>query len=220
VAIGPAFSAEQWAAAYQASLKDPYADVPKGPYFSPINPEINWGTPQQSSPAPPPTPAPSPSPTYSPSPPPPPPTPPDPWQRTPSYAGPKGVKQAEPDIVLDPEIDASGDFIVERFFEELGGTELIKLSRYDLIDGINVSYSPIANLSSLRRRYNPNNIIALDILAESEFAKASIDLLSRGPYEPYFDDNGDLVIEVDIIRPEENIEAQISQSGTVSRIDI
>jgi hypothetical protein len=195
---------------------DPYASVPKGPYFSPINPEVNWGTPQPPSSGG----SGDPAPTYTPAPPPPPPTPPDPWQRTPTYSAPKGVKQAEPDIVLDPEIDASGDFIVERFFEELGGTELIKLSRYDLIDGINVSYNPIANLSSLRRRYNPNNIIALDILAESEFAKASIDLLSRGPYEPYFDDNGDLVIEVDIIRPEENIEAQISQSGTVSRIDI
>jgi hypothetical protein len=110
--------------------------------------------------------------------------------------------------------------IVERFFEELGGTELINLSRYDLIDGIDVSYQPIANLSRLRRRFNPNNIIALDILSDNEFAKFSINLLSRGINEPYFDDSGNLVVEVDIIKPEENIEVEISLSGTVTRIEL
>ena len=153
-------------------------------------------------------------------PPPPPATPLSPWNTIPTYTAPAGIKQAQPDIVLDPDIDTSGDYIVERFFEELGGTELINLSRYDLIDGINVVYNPIANLSSLRRRYNPNNIIALDVLSDNEFSKVSIDLLSRGPQEPYFDDNGDLVIEIDIIRTEENIEAEISLSGTVSRIEL
>lgn len=153
-------------------------------------------------------------------PPPPPPTPPNPWNTISTFTAPKGIKQAQPDIIIDPEIDTSGDYIVERFFEELGGTELINLSRYDLIDGINVVYNPIANLSSLRKRYNPNNIIALDVLSDNEFSKVSIDLLSRGPGIPYFDDNGNLTIEVDIIRTEENIEAEISLSGTVARIEL
>ena len=153
-------------------------------------------------------------------PPPPPATPPSPWNTIPTYTTPKGIKQAQPDIVIDPEIDTSGDYIVERFFEELGGTELINLSRHDLIDGIDVVYNPIANLSSLRKRYNPNNIIALDVLSDNEFSKVSIDFLSRGPSEPYFDEDGNLVIEVDIIRPEENIEAEISLSGTINRIEL
>lgn len=150
-------------------------------------------------------------------------TPPSPyWIRaiTAANESAKGIRQADPDIIIDPEIDTSGDFIVERFFEELGGTELISISRHDLIDGINVVYNPIANLSRLRRRFNPNNIIALDYLSENEFNKTPIDLISRGIYEPYFDDNGDLVVEIDIIRPEENIETEISQSGTVSRIEL
>lgn len=148
-------------------------------------------------------------------------TPPSPYWLTERTVQPKtGIKQADPDIILDPEIDTSGDYIVERFFEELGGTELITLSRYDLIDGINVTYNPIANLSQLRRRFNPNNIIAIDFLSENEFTRTSIDLLSRGIHEPYFNDNGDLIIEVDIIRSEENIEAEISLSGTVSVIEL
>ena len=148
----------------------------------------------------------------------PPPTPPNPWTTTSSYVAPTGIKQADPDIVLDPDIVTSGDYITERFFEELGGTELINLSRHDLIDGIDVSYSPIANLSRLRQRFNPNNIIATNITADNEFAKASIDLVSRGMNEPYFDDGGNLIVKVDIIRLEENIEVEISQSGTLTRI--
>ena len=151
---------------------------------------------------------------------PPPATPPSPWNTTLTFTASKGIKQAQPDIVIDPEIDTSGDYIVERFFEELGGTELINLSRHDLIDGIDVVYNPIANLSSLRKRYNPNNIIALDVLSDNEFSKVSISLLSRGPGEPYFDENGNLIIEVGIIRTEENIEAEISLSGTVNRIEL
>lgn len=151
-------------------------------------------------------------------PPPPPPTPPNPWMTTSSYIAPTGIKQADPDIVLDPDIVTSGDYITERFFEELGGTELINLSRHDLIDGIGVSYSPIANLSRLRQRFNPNNIIATDAISDNEFAKSSIDLVSRGMSKPYFDDEGNLIAKVDIIRLEENIEVEISQSGTLTRI--
>lgn len=163
---------------------------------------------------------PAPGPSYSPPPPPPPPTPPNPWMTNRTFVTPTGVKQAEPDIVLDPTTDTSGDYIVERFFEELGGTELINISRHDLIDGINVVYNPIANLSRLRQRFNPNNIIALDVLAQDEFSRASINLLSRGINEPYFDDNGNLIVEIDIIKPEENIDVEISESGTVTRIEL
>lgn len=147
-------------------------------------------------------------------------TPPSPWSTTTTFTTPKGIRQAQPDIILEPGTDTSGDYIVERFFEELGGTELISLSRHDLIDGISVVYNPIANLSLLRRRYNPNNVIALSFLSDNEFSRAGIDLLSREPGNPYFDDNGNLVIEVGIIRSEENIEAEISLSGTVTRIEL
>jgi len=158
--------------------------------------------------------------TSPPPPPPPPPTPPNPWITTSTYQAPRGIKQAQPDIVLDPEIDTTGDYIVERFFEELGGQELINLSRHDLIDGINVVYNPIANLSRLRQRFNPNNIIESDFLSQNETRNATIDIISRGMYEPVFDDQGRLVVEIDIIRPEENIEMQVSISETLTRIEL
>lgn len=159
-------------------------------------------------------------PSYSTSPPPPSPTPPNPWIRTSTYTAPTGVKQADPDIIINPGTSTSADYIVERFFEELGGTELINISRYDLIDGIDVSYQPIANLSRLRQRFNPNNIIALDVLAQDEFSKSTINLISRGIYEPYIDSNGNLVVEIDIMKPEENIDVQIAESGEINRIEL
>lgn len=182
---------------------------PEAPQASPPQPPSGGGgAPSPSSPT-----------TYSS--PAPPSTPPGPsWISERTIQPRSGIKQADPDIVIGPETDSSGDYIVERFFEELGGTELIKISRHDLIDGIDVVYNPIANLSELRRRFNPNNIIAIDFLSENEFTRTSIDLLSRGIYEPYFNENGDLVIEVDIIKSEENIEAEISLGGTVSRIEL
>ena len=160
------------------------------------------------------------SPTLPPPPPPPPPTPPNPWMTSTTYQAPRGIKQAQPDIVLDPEIDTTGDYIVERFFEELGGQELINISRHDLIDGINVVYNPIANLSRLRQRFNPNNIIESDFLSQNESRNATIEIISRGMYEPIFDDQGRLVVEIDIIRPEENIEVQVSISETLIRIEL
>ena len=60
----------------------------------------------------------------------------------------------------------------------------------------------------------------MDILSDDEFSKFSIDLLSRGIYEPIFDDDGNLVVEVDIIRSEENIDVEISLSGTLTRIEL
>jgi hypothetical protein len=158
--------------------------------------------------------------TASPPPPPPPPTPPNPWMTASTYQAPKGIKQAQPDIIIDRETDTTGDYIVERFFEELGGTELINLSRHDLIDGVKVVYNPIANLSKLRQRFNPNNIIESDFLSQNESKSATIDIISRGMGEPYFNDLGQLVVEIGIIRPEENIEVQVANSGTLTRIEL
>lgn len=128
------------------------------------------------------------------------------------------VKQATPDIIVfDEEIDP--DFLVEAFFEEFGGTELINISRYDLIDGEDVSYSPIVNLSNLRQSFNPNNIIEIRSFQENP-TRYGIDLFSRGVVDPYFDDNGNLVIEINEVRSDESIEVEIASDGTINRIDL
>lgn len=151
-------------------------------------------------------------------PPPPPPKPHNPWITTSDYVEEKGVRQADPDIIITADEPISPEFLLELQYEDLSGSELINISRSDIIDGQNVVYSPIKNLSGLRRRYNPNNIISSTSTANSTFSKFAIDLISRGIYEPYFNDNGDLVIEIDISKEDEVIEVEIDSSGTINEV--
>jgi len=174
-------------------------------------------------PAPPPQPAPSYSapvayiaPTSTPAAPEP--TPPS-WITTPVIEDPKGVKQADPDIVIFNTESISPEFLVEVNYEDLSGMELINISRSDLINGINVAYSPIKNLSALRRRYNPNNIISMPESSSSFFARFGIDLVLRGIRKPFFDEEGNLVIEIDDVKNDELIDIEISQSGTINEVE-
>ena len=162
------------------------------------------------------------------SPPPPPPKPINPWITASNYVEPTGVKQADPDIIITAgEEPLSPELLLELQYEDLAGVELINISRSDTIDGQNVIYSPVKNLASLRRKYNPNNIIALPAVSSSLFSKYAIDLILRIgedpatglPYEPYFDQNGDLVIEIEDVREDEIVEIEVDSSGTINLVD-
>lgn len=111
--------------------------------------------------------------------------------------------------------------MIEPFFQEFGGTELINISRTDLIDGDEVSYTPIVDLSRLRQSFNPNNIINIAASQENE-TQYGIDLLSRNPLAPYLDldNNGNLIIEIEDVRENESIEAQIATNGTIKVINL
>jgi hypothetical protein len=156
--------------------------------------------------------------TYTPPPPPPPPAPPA-WISTPTVQEPKGVKQADPDIVIFNTAPISPEFLIETNYEDLAGMELINISRSDIINGANVSYSPIKNLSALRRKYNPNNIISMPELSSSYFSRFGIDLILRGISKPFFDSEGNLVIEIQDVKDDEVIEVEISQSGTIDEVE-
>lgn len=156
-----------------------------------------------------------------PAPEPPAPTPPvSPWSFAVTYTAPVGIKQAEPDIVIQGDEVESPELLTQLFFEEMGGVELISMSRSDMIDGIDVSYSPIANLSALRRRFNPNNIIASSSRESDYFKGFGIDIEARGAHVPYFDADGNLVIEIDIVGLTEIVELDIATSGTMNRITL
>lgn len=146
----------------------------------------------------------------------PPPVPPA-WTTDPVYKAPTGIKQATPDIIVFDEETIDIGYITESYFEEYGGSELINISRHDLVDGKEVSYSPIVNLSNLQQRFNSNNIINIEAYQENA-TKYGIDLVQRGMYEPYFDDDGNLVVEIDNVKIDESIEVQIATSGTINRI--
>lgn len=156
-------------------------------------------------------------PPSAPPPPPPPPIPPLPTFNR-MAAPDKNIKPAPTDIIQfdDSAIDIA--LIQDLLYEDIGAVELANISRTDLIDGQEVLYSPIRNLSSVRREFNPNNIIATSYSTDY-FSRFGIDLDSRGVYEPYFDEDGNLIIEVETVNDGEEIQVQILSSGTINIIE-
>jgi hypothetical protein len=114
--------------------------------------------------------------------------------------------------------------MLDLVFEDIGGQELINISRNDIINGQDVSYSPIKNLKEVYIQYNPNNIIRLESTSDTYFKNFPIRLESKlpaygtGPNGEvvYIDPTtGDMVINVSSLDPDEQVDIQILDSGEI-----
>lgn len=130
----------------------------------------------------------------------------------------KSVKVAPSDIIQFNDDSVEVALIQDLLYEDIGATELANISRYDLIDGQEVIYTPIANLAAIRREYNPNNLIASSALSDY-FTRFGINIIDRGIYEPYFDSSGNLVIIIDTVNAGEEIQVQILSNGTIDVVE-
>jgi hypothetical protein len=123
-------------------------------------------------------------------------------------------------------------------FEQIGGQELISISRADILNGQNVSYSVISNLSDISSQYSSDNILSLPgtlpdlfkvfgLVLENytpilEFSE--LDLLSKLPSESpnsYVDidassnTKNSLILEFKNMQANYEVEVQIMDSGLV-----
>jgi hypothetical protein len=155
------------------------------------------------------------------------------------------VKQATPDLQIFNEIAIPVEIMTDLVFEDIGGQELINISRHDLINGIDVLYQPIKNISMLYFTWNPNNILKLQDASLDYFKNFPIQLSKKIPqcgtgydydYESevkspncnivYIDPiTGSLVINVTNMEKSEQVEVQIFNSidlsdGTIYTEDI
>ena len=128
------------------------------------------------------------------------------------------VKQPSPSLVTYNAETLPQELIVDLLFEDVGGTELINVSRHDTINGQNVVYSLISNLSILNRSFNPNNILAGQI-SYSQFSQYSLDIASK-IMGISLDSSGNLVIEFSSIGNDEYAEIELSSDGTIYRIGV
>ena len=71
------------------------------------------------------------------------------------------VKTAPIDTVLFNDDSLSIEIMADLIFEDIGGHELINIARNDIINGQQISYTPIKNLGLIQQKYNPNNILGL-----------------------------------------------------------
>jgi hypothetical protein len=134
------------------------------------------------------------------------------------------IKIATPDLILLDSESLNVDLMADLIFEDIGGQELISISRNDIVNGQQVAYQPIKNLSSLSFKYNPNTLVALQDPSNTFFNNFSIKLEDKipvsgnGPADTavYVDNNtGDLVIELVNIAEDEQVEVQILSSGDI-----
>lgn len=115
-------------------------------------------------------------------------------------------------------------------FEKLGAVELTKYTRHDTVDGINPYYNIISNLSSIRREYDPSDIISFQKSDTSVYNAFSIKLENKIPGDEYLDErgldsyvyidqaSGSLVIELINITPDELVEVEIDTNGTIIEV--
>ena len=134
------------------------------------------------------------------------------------------VKTAPIDTILFDDDSVPIEIMSDLIFENIGGHELINIARNDIINGQTVLYQPIKNLSSIQQQYNPNNIVSLQNTSDKYFANFSIKLETKlppegsGPDAAYVyieESTGDLIVELINLDPDEQIEVQISLSGTI-----
>jgi len=119
--------------------------------------------------------------------------------------------------------------IIAMVFEKLGAVELTKFTRTDTVEGINPYYNIISNLSTIKKEFDPSNLVASQKSDTSLYNAFSIKLSNKIPGDQYLEDrgldnyiyvdtNGDLIIELDNITPDELVEVEIDTNGTIVEV--
>ena len=143
---------------------------------------------------------------------------------------PQMVRVPERDVVSLAQETVSAETITNLLFENVGANELTKFVRHDTVEGINPYYDVISNLSDIKRKFDPSNLISLQKNNSSFFDIYPIKLQDKIPSDSYLlennltdylyiDTNGDLVIEVVNLKDSEIVEIEIDTSGTIFEVD-
>lgn len=134
------------------------------------------------------------------------------------------IKPATPDIILFNDDIVPIELMTDLIFENIGGQELINIVRSDIVNGQDVIYQPIKNLSNVYFQYNPQNILGLQDIDINYFKKFPINFANKIPEcgtgpdcsIVYIDpDTGDLIINVINVARDEQVEVSIISDGIV-----
>lgn len=137
------------------------------------------------------------------------------------------IKVATPDLILLTDDVLAPEIMTDMIFEDIGGQEIINITRNDIVNGQNVVYQPIKNITSLYYQYNPQNILALQKTDRDYFKNFPILLYNKVPdcgtgydlvdgqqvpncQNVYIDpNNGALIIDLINMKTGEEVEVQI-----------
>jgi hypothetical protein len=150
-----------------------------------------------------------------------------PWQKK-NKAKSQKVKVATSNYFIEPSVDNS-DAMADAIIEDIGGQEIMNLTRTDLLNGQSVTYNIIENLESTQRQFNPNEILKLQSTDADLFASYQLDLntftpeYGTGPSGDivYVDSNtGELVINTVNIDNDLFLEVEIVSYSDISSTDV
>jgi alpha-L-arabinofuranosidase len=139
------------------------------------------------------------------------------------------VLTAPIDTILFNDDSVPIEIMSDLIFENIGGQELINIARNDTVNGQTILYQPIKNLTAVQQQYNPNNIVSLQATSDKYFQNFSIKFDEKVPTEGtgpggshvYIDpETGELVVEAVNLAEDEQIEVEITISGTIYEADI
>jgi hypothetical protein len=133
------------------------------------------------------------------------------------------VKYASPADVLIQESTLPVDLILKQTLEKIGGLELISLVRHDTVNGQDIAYQPVKNLSQIEALYNPQNMVKIPDSSELYFKNFAIKLenhtlqdSSSSPAKTVdLDSEGRIIIDVFALKPDYEVEIQTVSLGKV-----
>jgi hypothetical protein len=105
------------------------------------------------------------------------------------------VKVATSNLFITEQVIDKTDQMADAIIEDIGGQEIINISRNDLLNGQNVTYNVIENLESTQRQFNPNELIKLQSTSADFFDTFTLNLDNFTPN--YGTGDGGQIVYVD-----------------------
>jgi hypothetical protein len=138
----------------------------------------------------------------------------------------KDIKVATPDLIQFDDSQVPVEYMTDLLFENIGGQEIISISRNDTVNGQRVSYNPIKNVAQLGTKFSPLNLFINTGDADSVFRGYPIRFDQKVPEigpDPSLDEvisvayidntNGNLIVQVIGMMSNEQIEVQVLGNG-------
>lgn len=134
------------------------------------------------------------------------------------------VKPATPDLIQISEESVPVEVMTGLLFENIGGTEILSMSRHDLINGIDIAYQQISNLAKVESTFGGQSLISLQNSTEQIFKSYGLRRYQHVPTiteDPsglnnhvYLDASGSVIIELSNLQPDMEIEVEFKTADT------
>jgi len=136
------------------------------------------------------------------------------------------VKVATPEIILFDDETLPIETLTDILFEDIGGQELLSMSRHDIISGDYIPNQLIKNLTSLNQEFSSKRLLSLQNTSDKYFSNFGIKLENKIPFvgngvngeNVYLDESQNIVIELVNLDIDEQVEVQLSIGGTIYTI--